>query len=66
MRLPFPTPLRLGHLGALLALVVASTAFAQEPFPSRPIRLVVPVAAGGGIDTAFRAIAPAWSEALGQ
>ncbi len=66
MRLPFPTPLRLGRLGALLALVVASTAFAQEPFPSRPIRLVVPVAAGGGIDTAFRAIAPAWSEALGQ
>ena len=33
---------------------------------SRPIRLVVPVAAGGGIDTAFRAIAPAWSELLGQ
>ena len=39
---------------------------AQDPFPSRPIRLVVPVAAGGGIDTAFRAIAPAWSELLGQ
>ena len=25
-----------------------------------------PVAAGGGIDTAFRAIAPAWAETLGQ
>ena len=48
----------------LVALPVASVA--QEPFPSRPIRLVVPVAAGGGIDTAFRAIAPAWSELLGQ
>jgi tripartite-type tricarboxylate transporter receptor subunit TctC len=49
-----------------LALVAAASSFAQEPFPSRPVRLVVPVAAGGGIDTAFRTIAPAWSEALGQ
>jgi tripartite-type tricarboxylate transporter receptor subunit TctC len=30
------------------------------------VRLVVPVAAGGGIDTAFRTIAPAWGELLGQ
>lgn len=53
---------------ALAALALAATvpaAVAQEPFPSRPIRLVVPVAAGGGIDTAFRAITPAWSEKLG-
>jgi tripartite-type tricarboxylate transporter receptor subunit TctC len=54
------------RLLALLALVLATASSAQEPFPSRPIRLVVPVAAGGGIDTAFRTIAPAWSEALGQ
>jgi tripartite-type tricarboxylate transporter receptor subunit TctC len=47
---------------ALLALPAA----AQDAFPTRPIRLIVPVAAGGGIDTAFRAIAPAWGEALGQ
>ena len=44
----------------------ASLAVAQEPFPSRPVRLIVPVAAGGGIDTAFRALAPAWSDLLGQ
>src|SRR5688500_12256876 len=53
----------------IAALVVAawfSALHAQEPFPSRPIRLIVPVAAGGGIDTAFRAITPAWSELLGQ
>ena len=37
-----------------------------QTFPSQPVRLVVPVAAGGGIDTAFRAIAPAWGEELGQ
>ena len=40
--------------------------FAQDAFPSRPIRLIVPVAAGGGIDTAFRTIGPFWSEILGQ
>ncbi|MFO1317244.1 MAG: tripartite tricarboxylate transporter substrate binding protein [Burkholderiales bacterium] len=52
---------------ALAALACTPTGtWAQEPFPSRPVRLVVPVAAGGGIDTAFRAIAPAWSEQLGQ
>ena len=58
----------------LVALAFAALAFgaqvspaaAQVPFPSRPIKLVVPVAAGGGIDTAFRAIAPAWSDRLGQ
>jgi len=49
---------------ALISL--AAIASAQEPFPSRPVKLIVPVAAGGGIDTAFRAIAPAWSELLGQ
>src|SRR6187401_2659972 len=47
---------------ALLALPAA----AQDAFPTRPIRLIVPVAAGGGIDTAFRALAPAWGEALGE
>ncbi len=51
---------------ALILSTIASLAMAQDVFPSRPIRLIVPVAAGGGIDTAFRAIAPAWGEALGQ
>jgi tripartite-type tricarboxylate transporter receptor subunit TctC len=53
-------------VAAAVACAVAPVAFAQGTFPSQPIRLVVPVAAGGGIDTAFRAIAPAWGEALGQ
>ena len=56
----------LAHLAALACMSFAAAAAAQEPFPSRPVRLVVPVAAGGGIDTAFRAIAPAWSDKLGQ
>ncbi len=55
-------------VNALLVVVaVASMAVdAQETFPSRPVKLIVPVAAGGGIDTAFRTIGPFWSELLGQ
>ena len=53
-------------LAAAALAALPLLAAAQEAFPSRPVRLIVPVAAGGGIDTAFRAIAPAWSELLGQ
>ena len=51
---------------ALSLLALTGTTRAQDTFPSRPIRLIVPVAAGGGIDSAFRTIAPYWSELLGQ
>lgn len=46
----------------------AAAAWAQGPgdYPTRPIRLVVPYAAGGGVDTVMRAISPQMSEALGQ
>ena len=53
-------------LACVATALLALRAAAQDAFPTRPIRLIVPVAAGGGIDTAFRAIAPAWGEALGQ
>ncbi len=63
---PLVRPLARFLACALAALPLACVpAQAQEPFPSHPVRLIVPVAAGGGIDTAFRAIAPAWSEQLG-
>ena len=57
-------PIPFHRFVAALALIVAPIAAAQT-FPTQPVRLIVPVAAGGGIDTAFRAIAPAWGEALG-
>ena len=41
-------------------------AFAQADYPSKPIRLVVAVAPGGGIDTASRMIADGLSPHLGQ
>lgn len=50
---------------AALAAFSSSTA-AESEFPSRPIRLVVPFAAGGAPDTLARLIGPGLSEALGQ
>lgn len=57
---------RLLALAAGLVAVLTGASLHAQPFPAHPIKLIVPVAAGGGIDTAFRAIAPAWGEALGQ
>lgn len=49
---------------ALLAWVFLSTAFAQ--YPSKPIRMVVPYAAGGTSDILARQIGPKLTEAWGQ
>jgi tripartite-type tricarboxylate transporter receptor subunit TctC len=54
------------RLVAAALITFTATATAQEPFPTRPVHLIVPVAAGGGIDTAFRTIAPFWGDELGQ
>jgi tripartite-type tricarboxylate transporter receptor subunit TctC len=57
----------LGLLGAVLAVIaVANTADAQSDFPSRPIRLIVGFAAGGGNDILARLVATRASEILGQ
>ena len=49
---------------ALLAF--AAPAVAQDSFPSRPIKFVVPLAAGGGIDFTARVTAQKLSEVIGQ
>ena len=41
-------------------------AFAQERFPSRPMTLLVPFDAGGGLDLHARAVAPVLERLLGQ
>ncbi|MHB2168248.1 Bug family tripartite tricarboxylate transporter substrate binding protein [Alsobacter sp. R-9] len=52
-------------LGVTLAAVAALPAFAQG-YPSRPIKLVVPYAAGGGTDAIARLVAQGVGERLGQ
>jgi tripartite-type tricarboxylate transporter receptor subunit TctC len=50
---------------AALLLLVASTAFAQT-YPSKPVRFVVPYAAGGATDLIARVIGERLSAGLGQ
>ncbi len=51
---------------ALAALVLsAGNAFSQS-FPSKPVRIVVPFAPGGGADVVTRVLSPKMSEFLGQ
>jgi putative tricarboxylic transport membrane protein len=51
---------------ALVALLSLSAAALAEDWPSRPITLIVPFAAGGGVDVSARIQAQGMSEHLGQ
>jgi tripartite-type tricarboxylate transporter receptor subunit TctC len=51
--------------GAIASPALVGMAQAQA-YPSRPVRMIVPVAAGGANDTASRVIAQKLSESLGQ
>ncbi len=51
---------------ALLALLAAWPALAQDAFPNRPVRLIVPFATGGPSDILARLMTPRMSERLGQ
>lgn len=53
-----------------LACIVAATAslgaMAQSPYPSRPIKMVIPFPPGGAIDVLVRMIGPQLGDELGQ
>ena len=49
-----------------IALALIASPLRADEFPSRPIRLIAPFAAGGFVDITARAIAPGMSQALGQ
>ena len=57
---------RIATLAALLGALSAVPAAAQERFPTRPIRYVVPFAAGGPSDIVARIMAPHMAATLGQ
>src|SRR5436853_573766 len=50
---------------SIVSLVLGATALAQ-PYPSKPIRIIVPFVPGGNVDITARTVAPALGEALGQ
>lgn len=69
MNPPFRSMRRRSAIAALLALgatAAAAPAFAADPFPSKPITLVMPFPAGGSFDPMFRALADVASRDLGQ
>jgi tripartite-type tricarboxylate transporter receptor subunit TctC len=53
-------------LALVLAASTAASAQTADTYPSKPIRLIVPLGAGGGTDVMARMAAKELSEALGQ
>ena len=51
---------------ALLLGGIQQTAFAQQPYPNRPIRIIVPYPAGESVDVIARLLAQRLSPLLGQ
>jgi tripartite-type tricarboxylate transporter receptor subunit TctC len=50
----------------LLPIALLAAAAHAQTYPSRPLRILVPLAPGGGMDTVTRALGQSLTEALGQ
>ncbi|WP_404301439.1 Bug family tripartite tricarboxylate transporter substrate binding protein [Alicycliphilus denitrificans] len=66
MHINTPRRQALHTLAAALALGLAGMAQAQTHWPTKPVRIVVPFAAGGTTDILARAIAPELGKVFGQ
>src|SRR5262245_63972747 len=53
-------------IAAAALACIAAAAFAQDSYPSKPIRLVVGFAPGGAADSVARAMSESFAKALGQ
>ena len=53
-------------LAAMLAAIYSSNTFSQEPYPSKPVKIIVPYAPGGAVDVVTRKIAQKLSEQTKQ
>ena len=53
-------------ISAIALAAFASNAFSQDTYPSRPIRIIVPFAPGGGLDITTRLIGQKLTESWGQ
>ena len=65
----FSSQRRVVHLKILvtmLSVLISSSTVAQSQWPEKPITMVVPYAAGGGVDNIARIVMPALAKELGQ
>lgn len=54
------------RIAVIAAALLASAAVSAQPYPSKPIRMIVGFAPGGGTDVTARAVVQELSDALGQ
>ncbi|MBC7780847.1 MAG: tripartite tricarboxylate transporter substrate binding protein [Proteobacteria bacterium] len=54
------------HLAAVMLLALVAATAAAQPFPFKPIRIVVAATPGGGVDTTSRIVGQGLSDRFGQ